>query len=145
MSRIPSRLTEGLGDLYLIYAHVKAESLLFSGQELTKEKLDDLFRNRESQLLERPGFFRRLPKLIRINRNRRAVVASCVAMTAQYVKLSPGPQSIVSFAIIIIEADIVLASLSRQFSGIYIFTFLATSIFGESGIQGMRNLWFTFG
>ncbi|KAE9978325.1 hypothetical protein EG328_001499 [Venturia inaequalis] len=61
------------------------------------------------------NFFERVPLLFFIRRNFRAVVASSVVMIAQ------------------------------QFSGINIFSFLATTILQESGIPDSRNSWFNFG
>jgi hypothetical protein len=99
-SRISNRLTKSsIGDLYLIYAQLKVETLLFSGEEVTPEKLAQLFRVPQTAQPGEPvepastkhssigKFFQRLPELFKIRRNLRAVVGSSVVMIAQYVRL----------------------------------------------------------
>ncbi len=91
VNRMPHLLTEDpSGDLFLIYAQLKLETFLFSGEEVTREQLASLFRDPEKTEPAKPAsvkFFQRLPQLFTIPRNRRAVVGSCVVMIAQYVQL----------------------------------------------------------
>lgn len=88
------------------------------------------------------GFFKRLAQLIIIPRNRHAVLSSCVVMTAQYVMVI---RIAYIFRRMSFEDIKRVNQLFRQFSGINIYAFLATTIFGDSGIVGMKTLWFTFG
>ena len=81
-----SRLTEYLGDFYLIYAQLKVQTDLFSRKDVNQEQLTALLASRRTESLESTSFFERVFQLFSIPRNRRAVVASCIAMISQCVQ-----------------------------------------------------------
>ncbi|KAF4630834.1 hypothetical protein G7Y89_g7299 [Cudoniella acicularis] len=120
LERLRETPLQAARDLYLIYAQLKVETLLFSGETITEADLNKLLKGDENiendgTRTARPGFFGRVAQLFTIRRNRRAVVASCIAMSAQ------------------------------QFSGFNVFAFLATSLFVNSGVGNLSNLGVTIG